>query len=233
MSDSEIGNSVVLATSSRCPQHPCPFLHLNLSHTASEENVLQRCREATLATRLQFRNMATSYITLSSAARVILEGMGSTAKLPVALSAQELLGAEMCAEFAEAIVAIGDPSRPPPSRGVKRAYSAGADGGYATVGTTATGSESTTTRKNRYMDADEYPQWQFKSGQQKRTWTAYDRVWNERLEEAHSLDEHTVLLEIDGWRYLIYLVGNFRQLSLGTDSWRDVRRLTGPPADAS
>ena len=218
MYDSEFGNSVVVAASSQCPLHPCPFCHLKLRHDSSERDVRHRCRDITLHTRFQIRIMLSQYVCRSSAARNILLGMGSTAKLPVALSAQELVGAETSDDFVEAM-----------EKFVTSAYSGGADGVNATVGSTATGSGSSTTGRKRYMDSDEYPQWQFKSGQKKRKWTAYDRDCTEQLEEAHSQGEHTVHLEIGRWRYVIYLAG-FTQLSLNTNTRRDVRRLTGPPA---
>ena len=212
-----VGNSLAVASSSQCPQDPCPFCHLNLRHDCSEKDILHRCRDFTGNTRFQLRTLVGQYVSFSVAARSILSDMGSTAKLPVAMSLQDLLGAERSVNFCEAMVWVADPPGPPPGRG-----------GHPTVGTTVTGSGRISRGTKRYMDADEYPQWQFKSGQKKNRWTAYDRDSSEQLEEAHSRGERTVHLEIDGWCYVVYL-GNFSQLSLETNSRRDVRRLTAPP----
>ena len=87
----------------------------------------------------------------------------------VPLSAQELVGVHTSADFAEAIVPIGDPARPPPGRGVKRAWRAGALSGSATVEPTEAGSDNNFTDQKWWMDADEYPQWQWQAGSKKRS----------------------------------------------------------------
>ena len=78
------------------------------------------------------------------------------------------------------------------------------------------------------MDADEYPQWQFQSGQKKDKWTAYDRHSSEQLEKAYSRGTRTVRVQINGSWYLV-LIADFLQFSLETHSPRGVRRLTAPP----
>lgn len=233
MSDSELGNSVHPATSSRCWQKPCSYCYLHLKHNSSEEDVLQRCRDSTNALRSEIRARAFWYVYECGAARHILAGMGSTAQLPVPLSAQELVGVHTSADFAEAIVPIGDPSRPPPGRGVKRAWRAGALSGSATVEPTEAGSDNNFTGQKWWMDADEYPQWQYKSGKNKKKWSAYDHDSNQLLEEAHSRGIGTVLLKREEWTYMIHFVGDFQQVSLDTGTRREVRRLTGPAPDWS
>ena len=231
MSDSELGNSVMPATSSRCWQNPCPYCYLKLKHNVSEEEVLQLCRYSTDVLRSEIRARAYWYVHACGAARNILSGMRSTAKLPVPASVQELVGAATSADFAEAIVPIGDPSRPPPGRGVKRAWRAGALSGSATVEPTEAGSDSNFTNQTWWMDADEYPQWQYKSGKAKTKWSAYDGNSNQLLENAHTLGLQECILGREEWTYKIYLVGDFHQVCLDNGSRRDVRRLTGPAPD--
>ena len=86
-----VGTSLVVASSSQCPQDPCPFCHLNLRHDCSEKDILHRCRDFTGNTRFQLRTLVGQYVSFSVAARSILSDMGSTAKLPVEMSLQECL----------------------------------------------------------------------------------------------------------------------------------------------
>ena len=211
-----------------CNTADCPFCYLDLPHNVTTEMVVRRCQEITAATQVQMRADAMNYAHQVAALRRILSDLEPTCRLPLARSVVNLFDATFAAEYHTYMRTEGD-STQPPGRGVSASSAAGAGWWNTSAGPTASGSEGTTRRESRFMEEDEYPQWQFRGGKS-RKWTAYNRDSNELLEVAFGeIGLGMVTLSIDDWMYQVDLAG-LTQLSLETGMIREVRRLTGPPA---
>ena len=219
--------TVIPATDSPCPRMPCPFCRLGLPHDATQEMVMSSCVRRTCDVTLEFRGIAAGYVEGCVAARNILHGLGSTARLPIATTLYAALGEATVADFAETMTVVADPRKHVPGPPADDLHHVATSGWAAPLSSTASGSEGTTRGHKRWMETDEFPQWQYQGGK-KMKWTAYDRDSNGKLENAYTTGESMVTLSIEDWEYIVDL-GAMSQWSGEAHRTRLVRRLTGPP----
>ena len=198
-----------------------------MPHNATSGMVRRRCEEITQATRMLMQTAAVSYAHQVHDLRRIMSTEDPTSRLNVVHFLGDMFDATFANQYADYMQPTGNYG-PVRGRSVSRSSPATA-GRTATVGQNASGSEGTTTPLKN-MEEEEYPRWEFVAGKDKRSkWTAYDREANRLLEEAFLMNQKRLFLEIDQWEYEIDLV-NLTQLSRMTSTYRNVRRLTGPPS---
>ena len=219
--------SMVANFDARCQIENCPYCVVFMPHNATSGMVRRRCEEITQATRMQMQTAALSYAHQVHALRRIMSTEDPTSRLDVVHFLGDMFDATFANQYADYMQPTGNYG---PVRGRSVSASSPATAGRtATVGQNASGSEGTTTPLKN-MEEEEYPRWEFVAGKDKRSkWTAYDREANRLLEEAFLMKEKHLSLEIDQWEYEIDLV-NLTQLSRTTGTYRNVRRLTGPPS---
>jgi hypothetical protein len=212
-----------------CNLPNCPHCYVNLPHNATPAMVERRCYEISEHTRVQIHGALLIYGQQINSIRAIMNTLRPASRLPVGRSVHDQFDDWFVAQYQTFMRPHAD-SNQLPGRGVSASSAAGADWWNATAGPSASGSVGSTTRDSRYMDGEEYPRWEFHGGKVKKLkWMAYYREPCEMLEAAFQLHYKTVTLTIDDWQYEIDLV-NMKQRSVETDTCRDVRRLTGPPA---
>ena len=187
---------------------------------------MSSCVRRTCDVTLQFRAIAADYVEGCAAARNILHGFGSTARLPIATTLYAALGEATVADFAETMTVVADPRRHVPGPPAHDPHHGASSSWDAPQGATGSGSQRATRGEKRWMETDEYPQWQYQGGK-KHKWTAYDRDSNDKLEHAYTTREALATLSIDDWEYIVDLT-SMSQLSTEANRTRFVRRLTGP-----
>ena len=206
----------------QCPVQPCPYCAVRLPHNATTDDVLARCKQMTTDTNTELNTIVSSYTLRCGAARHILRLHDTARKLPAAPSMFALVGAALCRDYSYCMAPLIDPLEqmpPPPPDGAHPMGPAAAAGPQA-----STGSGSTPTGLKRWMDDDEFPQWQYMGGKKKNKWSPYDHRTNEHLEGAYQAGAIMVELEIDDWEYTINL-RDLTQTNTENGTIRRVRRL--------
>ena len=208
---------------SQCPVTPCPYCALGLPHDATSDDVLTKTKEMTCDTNKQLNKMVCSYTYRCGAARHILTLHHNTKKLPAAPSMFDLAGPELCRDYSCHMAPLIDPAAaagPPPRTANAHPMSPPTAAGPQA----STGSGSTPTGLKRWMDDDEFPQWQYMGGKRKNKWATYDPACNEHLEGAYQAGAIVVELTSDDWKYTVNL-RDWTQTNCANGTVRGVRRL--------
>ena len=177
------------------------------------------------------RTAAITYARHMSAVREIMDSYAlPPAKLHVVRTTAQMFDTVFAAQYETFMQPHAD-YHPVPGRGVASSSGATADWWQGAAAPSGSGSVAATRPESRFMDENEFPQWEYLGGKGKKlTWRAYCRDPCELLEAAFELGLGKVALTIDDeWDYEVDLV-NMKQRSLATEAIRAVRRLTGPPA---
>ena len=208
--------------SSQCPVQPCPYCAVALPHNATSDDVVTRCKQMTTDTNKELNTIVSSYTKRCGAARHILRLHDTARKLPAAPSMFALVGAALCRDYSYCMAPLIDPleQMPPPSPDGAHPMGPAA----AADPQASTGSGNTPTGLKRWMDVDEFPQWQFMGGKKKNKWSPYDHGTNEHLEGAYQAGAIMVDLDIDDWTYTVDLHA-LTQTNTENGTIRRVRRL--------
>ena len=208
--------------SSQCPVQPCPYCAVALPHNATSDDVVTKCQQMTTDTNTDLVTIVRSYTMRCGAARHILQIHDTARKLPAAPSIFALVGERLCCDYLCYMTTVIDPRQkcpPPPPDGHRLPRGQEAVGPQA-----STGSGSTPRGLKRWMDDDEFPQWQYMGGKKKNKWSPYDHRTNEHLEGAYQAGAIMVELEIDDWEYTINL-RDLTQTNTENGTIRRIRRL--------
>ena len=210
------------AASSQCPVQPCPYCAVALPHNATSDDVLTKCKQMTTETNKELNTVVSSYTRRCGAARHILRMHDTDRKLPAAGCIFDLVGPALCRDYSYHMATLIDPlgqMPPPPPDGAHPLSTAAAAGPQP-----STGSGSTPQGLKRWMDVDEFPQWQYQGGKKKNKWSPYDHGANEHLEGAYNAGATMVELVIDDWNYTVNL-HELTQTNSENGTIRRVRRL--------
>ena len=214
---------VPLPAASQCPELPCPYCAIALPHNATSDDVLARCKQMTTDTNAELNRIVSSYTRRIGAARHILRLHDTAKKLPAAPSMFDLVGPELCRDYSCHMAPLIDPAaaagpapRPANAPPMSPPTAAGPQA--------STWSGSTPTGLKRWMDDDEFPQWQYMGGKKKNKWATYDSACNETLEGAYQAGAIVVELTNDHWKYTVNL-RDWTQTNCANGTVRGVRRL--------
>ena len=210
------------AAPSQCPVQPCPYCAVHLPHNATTDDVLARCKQMTTDTNAELNRIVSSYTRRIGAARHILRLHDTATKLPAAPSMFDLVGPALCRDYSCYMAPLIDPlgqMPPPPPDGAHPLSTAAAAGPQP-----STGSGSTPQGLKRWMDVDEFPQWQYQGGKRKNKWSPYEHSANQHLEGAYKAGATMVELVIDDWNYTVNL-REMTQTNSENGTIRRVRRL--------
>jgi len=214
---------VAQGASSQCPVLPCPYCAVALPHNATSDDVVAKCLQMTAYTNKELDTIVRRYAMRCGAARHILKIHDTARLLPAASSLFALVGEQLCRDYLWHMTTVIDPlERCPPQPhhdGPHPMGPAAAAGPQA-----STGSGSTPTGLKRWMDDDEFPQWQYMGGKKKNKWAPYDHATNEHLEGAYHAGAVMVELKIDEWEYTVNL-RDLTQTNTENATIRRVRRL--------
>jgi hypothetical protein len=216
------------AASSQCPVQPCPYCAVALPHNATSDDVLTRCKQMTTDTNKELNTIVSSYTLRCGAARHILRLHDTARKLPAAPSMFDLVGPALCRDYSYHMAPLIDPlgqMPPPPPDGAHPMSPAAAAGPQP-----STGSGSTPQGLKRWMDVDEFPQWQYQGGKRKNKWSPYEHGVNKHLEGAYKAGAIMVELVIDDWNYTVDL-HEMTQTNSENGTIRRVRRLEEAESD--
>lgn len=233
MSSSTEGLALVALDGRRCAEGTCPFCHLLLPHGATATDALANLESRLVSLRDEQRRGIHKYLQDAAAAKLIVTQQG-VGKFHLPGASESPCEVDVSTEAAWAIVLTGGGrttfgnQRGTASSSTSRGDRAGWDWSGQDAWCER---DAHTVRKRTYLPADEYPQWQFKSGQAKKKWTTYDRDSNDRLEAAFVRGVRQMGLELDEWEYEIDFT-NLTQTSTTTSSVRPIRRLSRPPTDS-
>ena len=206
----------------QCPVQPCPYCAVHLPHTATTDDVLARCKQMTTDTNAELNRIVSSYTRRIGAARHILRLHDTATKLPAAQSMFDLVGPALCRDYSCYMAPLIDPlvqMPPPPPDGAHPLSTTAAAGPQP-----STGSGSTPQGMKRWMDVDEFPQWQYQGGKRKNKWSPYEHSASQHLEGAYKLGAIMVELVIDDWKYTVDL-REMTQTNSENGTIRRVRRL--------
>ena len=210
------------AAPSQCPVQPCPYCAVALPHNATTDDVLARCKQMTTDTNTELNRIVSSYTLRCGAARHILRLHDTARKLPAAQSMFDLVGPALCRDYSCYMAPLIDPlgqMPPPPPDGAHPLSTAAAAGPQP-----STGSGSTPQGLKRWMDVDEFPQWQYQGGKRKNKWSPYEHSASQHLEGAYKLGAIMVELVIDDWKYTVDL-REMTQTNSENGTIRRMRRL--------
>jgi hypothetical protein len=206
----------------QCPVQPCPYCAVALPHNATTDDVLARCKQMTTDTNTELNRIVSSYTLRCGAARNILRLHDTARKLPAAQSMFDLVGPALCRDYSCYMAPLIDPlgqMPPPPPDGEHPLSPPAAAGPHP-----STGSGSTPQGLKRWMDVDEFPQWQYQGGKRKNKWSPYEHSANQHLEGAYQAGAIMVELVIDDWNYTVDL-RDMTQTNSENGTIRRVRRV--------
>ena len=206
----------------QCPVQPCPYCAVALPHNATTDDVLARCKQMTTDTNTELNRIVSSYTLRCGAARNILRLHDTARKLPAAQSMFDLVGPALCRDYSCYMAPLIDPlgqMPPPPPDGEHPLSPPAAAGPHP-----STGSGSTPQGLKRWMDVDEFPQWQYQGGKRKNKWSPYEHSANQHLEGTYKAGAIMVELVNDDWNYTVDL-RDMTQTNSENGTIRRVRRL--------